>query len=114
MQSRNKKAPTAAEKAHIVRVKLLPCSVCDCGGGEGAPSEAHEQRQGHWWTAIALCAGCHRSSFNGWHGQKRIWLIKKMDELDALGVTIARLFSPQYQPTAQSLRACAAMNLGVD
>jgi len=27
----------------------------------------------------------------GWHGQKRMWAIKKMDELDALAVTIERL-----------------------
>ena len=27
----------------------------------------------------------------GWHGQKRMWGIKKMDELDALNVTIQRL-----------------------
>jgi hypothetical protein len=27
----------------------------------------------------------------GWHGQKRMWAIKKMDELDALNVTIKRL-----------------------
>jgi hypothetical protein len=27
----------------------------------------------------------------GWHGQKRMWKIKKMEELDALNVTIERL-----------------------
>jgi hypothetical protein len=27
----------------------------------------------------------------GWHGQKRMWAIKKMDELDALNITIERL-----------------------
>jgi hypothetical protein len=27
----------------------------------------------------------------GWHGQKRMWAIKKMDELDALAITIERL-----------------------
>lgn len=27
----------------------------------------------------------------GWHGQKRAWAIHKMDELDALNVTIKRL-----------------------
>ena len=29
--------PTAAEREHLGRVKLLPCSVCDAPG----PSEAH-------------------------------------------------------------------------
>lgn len=27
----------------------------------------------------------------GWHGNKRAWAIRKMDELDALNVTIQRL-----------------------
>jgi len=27
----------------------------------------------------------------GWHGQRRMWAIKKMDELDALNVTVERL-----------------------
>ena len=27
----------------------------------------------------------------GWHGQKRMWAIKKMDELDALNKTIRNL-----------------------
>ena len=27
----------------------------------------------------------------GWHGQKRAWAIRKMDELDALNITIKRL-----------------------
>jgi hypothetical protein len=27
----------------------------------------------------------------GWHGQKRMWALKKMDEIDALNVTIQRL-----------------------
>lgn len=112
MQSKNKKAPTAAEKDHIVRVKLLPCSVCDCGGGHGAPSDAHEIKQGQWWTSIALCVSCHTGALMGWHGQKRIWLLKKMDELDALAITIQRLFSSQYQAPALAGRAQAAINVG--
>ena len=27
----------------------------------------------------------------GWHGQRRMWAIQKMDELSALDVTISRL-----------------------
>jgi hypothetical protein len=27
----------------------------------------------------------------GWHGQRRAWAIRKMDELDALNITIRRL-----------------------
>lgn len=89
MQSKNKKAPSAAERNHIEAVKNLPCSVCDMCG----PSECHEIKQGQWFTSVALCADCHRGSFNGLHGQRRMWQIKKMDELDALAVTIQRLFA---------------------
>ena len=87
MRSKNKPKPTAAESAHIERVKSLPCSVCDAPG----PSEAHEPVQGLWFVSIALCADCHRGSFNGWHGQKRMWTVMKMGELDALAVTVRRL-----------------------
>lgn len=29
----------------------------------------------------------------GLHGQRRMWAIKKMDEIDALAVTVQRLFA---------------------
>ncbi|MGE0799895.1 MAG: hypothetical protein AB7G13_11560 [Lautropia sp.] len=96
MHSLNKAAPTAAERRHIVRVKQLPCSVCNAPG----PSEAHEPEQGLWFCSIALCADCHRGSLLGWHGQKRAWTIRKMNELDGLAVTIGRLFGAPV-PTAQ-------------
>lgn len=77
----------AKERKHLGRVKELPCSVCDAEG----PSEAHHVEQGLQYTCIALCIDCHRGPVMGWHGQKRGWLIRKMNELDALNVTIARL-----------------------
>lgn len=78
---------TAAERAHIARVKELPCSVCDVPG----PSDAHHIEQGLQYTCIALCKDCHQGSILGWHGQKRAWTIRKVGELDALNVTIRRL-----------------------
>ena len=87
MQSKNKKPPTQAERRHIERVKSLPCSVCDAS----APSDCHEINQGQWFTSIALCKDCHQGGLNGIHGQKRMWAIKKMDELAALNVTIEML-----------------------
>ena len=33
----------------------------------------------------------------GWHGQKRAWAIRKMDELDALNVTVRRLIEDGYR-----------------
>ena len=87
MHSKNKARPTAAERRHIERIKALPCGVC---GTEG-PSEAHEIRQGEWYTSLPLCADCHRGALNGWHGQKRIWNVLKLDELSVLNRTIAEL-----------------------
>ena len=90
MQSRNKPAPTKAERTHIDLVKALPCSVCGVSG----PSEAHEIKQGQWFTCVALCESCHRGPVLGLHGQKRAWAVRKMDELDALAVTVQALFRP--------------------
>ena len=75
------------EREHLARVKDLPCSVCDAHG----PSEAHHMKQHRQYTCIALCYECHRG-YNGIHGTKAFWRIRKMDELDALDVTIRRLF----------------------
>ncbi len=86
MQSKNKKAPTVSERAHIERVKAMDCAVC-CAVG---PSDAHEIKQGDWWTAIPLCVYCHRPP-DGIHGNKTMWRIMKMDELSALSVTVRRL-----------------------
>lgn len=89
MQSKNKKAPTVAERDHIERVKGLACSVCD----EHGPSDAHEIKQGQWFTSVALCKSCHQGPLLGLHGQRRAWTLRKMDELDALAVTIQRLMT---------------------
>ena len=75
------------ERAHLGRVKELPCSVCDQPG----PSEAHHFKQHRQWICIALCTDCHTGNFNGLHGQRRMWAVKRMDEADALNVTIQRL-----------------------
>ena len=78
---------TAKENKHLARVKELPCSVCDAAG----PSDAHHVKQHRQYTCVALCKDCHQGSVMGWHGQKRMWSIKKMDEIDALNITIQRL-----------------------
>jgi hypothetical protein len=76
------------ERIHLANIKELPCSVCDAPG----PSEAHHVKQGLQYTCIALCVECHRGPILGWHGQKRMWAIKKMDELEALNITYKNLF----------------------
>lgn len=88
MQSKGKKAQTKDEATYVALVASLPCSVCDSPG----PSSVHEIKQGQWWTAIALCWGCHQSPHNGWHGSRSIWKVRKMELLDALAVTVRRVF----------------------
>jgi hypothetical protein len=75
------------ERLHLARIKEMPCSVC----GEPPVSEAHHIEQGSQYLCIPLCPSCHRSSFNGIHGEARIWKVKKMSEMDALNDTIKRL-----------------------
>ena len=83
----NSKHISAKARAHIGKVKALPCSVCD----EPGPSSAHQTEQGLHFTVVALCWDCHQGPTMGWHGQRRAWTVRKMDELDALDVTVARL-----------------------
>jgi hypothetical protein len=78
---------TDKQKAYIGLVKELPCSVCDAPG----PSDAHHIDQDLQYCVVALCKSCHQNSKLGWHGEKRMWKIKKMDQLDALDITIKRL-----------------------
>lgn len=82
----------AAERKHLLRVKSLPCSVCNAP----PPSSAHHINQGQQYTTVALCYDCHQGSLMGWHGQRRAWAIRKMDELDALNVTIQRLLTDGF------------------
>lgn len=87
MRTKNAKAITAAESRYIAIVKNLECSVCDQAG----PCDAHHVKQGQHYTVVALCKSCHQGALMGWHGQRRMWAIKKMDELDALAVTVRRV-----------------------
>lgn len=89
MKTKNAKAITAKERDHLMAVKSLACSVCDTPG----PSSAHHIKQGSHFLTVALCPICHQDNILGWHGQRRMWKIRKFDELDALAVTIQRLRS---------------------
>lgn len=82
-----------SERLHMGRVKELPCSVCDAPG----PSDCHHMVQGLHYTTIALCKDCHQGAINGWHGQKRMWSLKKLDEVGALNITLQRLANERYR-----------------
>lgn len=92
MRTKNAKSITQAEHDHIERVKLLPCGVCDGGGGYGAPSDAHHIVQGQHFTVIPLCRDCHQGQFNGLHGQGRMWAVMKKTEMSVLNETIGKLY----------------------
>jgi hypothetical protein len=88
MRTKNAARITAAESAHMAKVKSLSCSVCDAPG----PSEAHHIKQGSHYLCCAICPDCHRGH-NGLHGTKAYMRIKKLDELDLLAITIRRLMT---------------------
>lgn len=83
MKSKNKPAPTAAERRHIERVAALDCVVCGASG----PSEVHEPEQGLWHASIALCPACHRGP-QGWHGTRLRWTLHRVNELQAINKTV--------------------------
>jgi len=74
------KSYTKKEREHLRLIKSLPCSVCDAT----QPSEAHHIRQDSAYYCIPLCVDCHRDI----HGMKRIWKVMKLDQLDALALTM--------------------------
>jgi hypothetical protein len=78
---------TAKQKAYIGLVKELPCSVCDAPG----PSDAHHIEQDLQYCVVALCKDCHQNPKLGWHGEKRMWVLKKMEEIHALNSTVERV-----------------------
>ena len=85
------------ERAYVGLVKLLPCSVCDQEG----PSDAHHVKQHRQYTVVALCKSCHQGSMLGWHGEKLMWSIKKMDMNDALNTTVKRVIELINNPTVE-------------
>jgi hypothetical protein len=89
VRSKNSRAFTKGEAAHLAAVKSLPCSVCNAS----PPSAAHHIKQGQHFTTVALCQDCHQGSENGIHGRRTMWRVMKMDELCALNVTMRRLLT---------------------
>jgi hypothetical protein len=87
VQSKNKPAPTKAEREHILRIKSMACVCCNAP----PPSECHEIEQGLWFTSLPVCPDCHRGSHNGPPGRGAIWRVKKLSELGALNIVVRNL-----------------------
>lgn len=86
MRSKNSKAFTRSESAHLEAVKSVCCAVC----GAPPPSAAHHIVQGDHFTTVALCWECHQGK-QGIHGDKTLWRIYKIDELGALNATLRQV-----------------------
>lgn len=71
MRSKNSAALTADESAHLAKVKLCACVLCDQPG----PSEAHHPIQGLHMVTVALCQPCHRGPM-GVHGDGTMMRIR--------------------------------------
>ena len=78
---------TKKEKEHLGRIKEMPCGVCNQAG----PSDAHHIVQHNQYLCIPLCKDCHQGSFNGIHGQARIWSVMKLNEMSVLNETLRNL-----------------------
>lgn len=81
------------QKMYMDRVAKLCCCVC---GDQGV--ELHHIREGMGmsqraanWLVVPLCYGCHRGP-KGLHGDRSMWKVMKMDEMDALAKTIESVF----------------------
>ena len=81
---------TVLEAKYVNWLKQQDCIVC----GQHGPSDAHEQVQGQWFTAIPLCPDCHRGPA-GIHGDKNMWKVMKLDELSALNLHIGNFIKQQ-------------------
>lgn len=84
---------TKSEKIHIERVKNQNCIVCDAA----APSDAHHvledrasgRKPGHF-LIVPLCKACHQGP-SGIHGDRALWKIYKMSEMEALNETLSKI-----------------------
>lgn len=87
--------PTAAESAHMGRIKAMACICCTLlGVQQDYKTDAHhiivnDQPRNHWLT-LPLCWGCHQGP-KGVHGDKAYLRILKVTEWTLLGYIIAAL-----------------------
>lgn len=82
---------TAAGRAHMARVKELPCIIC----GHPPPSDAHHCISGRYgsrkvsdFDTISLCKSCHQEGPRAIHQNKRLW--EERNGLDTSYLPIVR------------------------
>jgi hypothetical protein len=94
MPKRNR---TRAEQCYHDRVAQMPCVLCELLGQGPSAAQLHHIREGQGmsqrashWLVIPLCPDCHTGP-QGLHGDRTLFRLAKVDELDLLALTIERL-----------------------
>lgn len=88
----SKRKPTAAESAHMGRIKAMRCVCCSLllraqeYGTDVHHVDENGQARNHW-LVIPLCWDCHQGT-NGVHGTKRYLAILKKSQWELLAVVI--------------------------
>lgn len=98
---------------HLSRVLALRCVICEVLGMEQeGRTFAHHIRHGQGMgqraddeLAVPLCYEHHQGD-TGIHGDRSAWKIARMEELDALVVTIRNLFGTNVQ-RGKPIRRCS-------
>lgn len=93
---------------HIERVLSLRCAICEVlGMDQEGRTYAHHIREGQGMSqraddelAVPLCLE-HHVGKTGIHGDRSAWRMARMEELDALVVTIRNLFGANTRPRSQ-------------
>jgi hypothetical protein len=88
---------TVAAKAHLARVKSLPCVIC----GAPPPSDAHHVISGRFgsirasdFDTIPLCKAHHQNGPDAIHQDKAAWEAKHGFDTDYLPIVAALLPHP--------------------
>lgn len=95
------KAPKSTKaRAHLARVKELPCVIC----GKPGPSDAHHcfcgrygQRKASDMETIPLCKECHQIGPLAIHNDKTGWIARNGNDFDYLPV-VADMLAGELTP----------------
>lgn len=85
-------------KKHLAQIAKMSCALCaHLGLRQSGRTYIHHIRTGQGasqraddFLTIPLCYDCHQGT-QGIHGDRTLWKVGKVDELDLLAKTIQRL-----------------------
>lgn len=88
---------SAAGKRYMGKVAKIGCVLCAQLGRGMVAANVHHVREGQGlsqrsshWLSVALCPDCHQGP-HGFHGDRSLMRIAKLEELDLLALTIEAL-----------------------